>query len=397
MDSSSTYRKKLVIILSRFPFPLEKGDKLRAYHQITELSKDYSITLIATTDSFVHKDSIERLRKYCTTIYIFRLNKISIAFNVFFQLFTQKPFQIGYFYSSKNNARIKKILNEVKPDHIYCQLVRVSEFVKNYHNCPKTLDYMDAFSKGVERRISKASFFTKWAFRSEAKRLSIYERQIFDYFENHVIISEQDRDFILHQKKDTIKCIPNGVDHSFFEKIYKPKDKDLVFIGNMNYAPNVEASLFIINEILPQLNKDEKKYSLLISGSNPHPSITRSVKTNSNIEITGWVDDIRASYARGKIFVAPMMIGIGMQNKLIEAMAMGIPCITTPLANNAIKAVHNESIIVANDKEEFIEAIQKLLSDEAFYYKIAEAGKKLVFENFNWANSTAKLMEIFES
>ncbi len=383
-------------MLSRFPYPLEKGDKLRAYHQITELSKTYSITLIATTDSYIHKDSIERLRKYCTTIYIFRLNKISIVFNIFIQLFTNKPFQVGYFYSSKNNSRIKKILNEVKPDHIFCQLVRVSEFVKNYHNCPKTLDYMDALSKGVERRISKASFLTKWAFRSEAKRLAAYERQIFDYFENHVIISEQDREYILHQKREYIQCIPNGVDHSFFEKINTTQDSDIVFIGNMNYAPNVEACHYIINEILPILNFGEKKYSFLISGSNPHPSLIRLAKSNPTIEITGWVDDIRISYARGKIFVAPMMIGIGMQNKLIEAMAMGIPCITTPLANNAIKGIHNESIIVAKEKEEFVEAIEKLLTDKHFYKQISEAGKKLVLENFNWRSSTSQLIELFE-
>ena len=82
-------------MLSRFPYPLEKGDKLRAFHQIKELSKYYSITLIATTDTSVKKESIEQLRKYCTTIYIFKLSKISILFNLLIQLFTNKPFQIG--------------------------------------------------------------------------------------------------------------------------------------------------------------------------------------------------------------------------------------------------------------------------------------------------------------
>lgn len=384
-------------MLSRFPYPLEKGDKLRAFHQIKELSKTYSITLIATTDSSVKKESIEQLRKYCTTIYIFRLNKISIAFNVLFQLFTNKPFQTGYFYSSKNNARIKSILKELKPDHILCQLIRVSEFVKHYHNCPKTLDYMDALSKGIERRIEKAPFYSKWIFRSEAKRLTIYERQIFDYFEHHVIISEQDRELILHPKRKEIKCIPNGVDFSFFEKTEVIQDKDLVFVGNMSYPPNIEAAHYIANEILPLLNSGIKTHSFLISGADPHTSIIRLAKTNPNVEMTGWVDDIRTSYARGKIFIAPMMIGTGMQNKLIEAMAMGIPCITTPLANNAINAVHNESIIVAQEKEEFVSAIQKLLCDDEYYSKIAEGGRKLVMVNFNWEKTTKRLISMFEN
>ena len=398
MNSSSTYRKKLVIILSRFPYPLEKGDKLRAFHQIKELSKKYQITLIATSDKKVQKESIEQLRRYCSTIYILHLNKISIVFNVLFQFFTNKPFQTGYFYSSKNNVRIKNILNELKPDHIFCQLIRVSEFVKNYHDCPKTLDYMDALSKGIERRIEKAPFYSKWIFSSEAKRLGIYERQIFDYFENHIIISEQDRELILHPKRKSIHCIPNGVDASFFEKIEQPSDKDLIFVGNMSYAPNIEACNFIAKEILPLLNsKNTQPYSLLISGANPHAQIIRLAKENTSIEITGWVDDIRISYARGKIFVAPMMIGTGMQNKLIEAMAMGIPCITTELANNAIGGIHNKSIVVAETKEDFVLAIQHLLSDDEFYQTISKGGRNLVQDNFNWLATTQKLSEIFES
>ena len=385
-----------MIILSRFPYPLEKGDKLRAFHQIKELSNVYSITLITTTDTTVKKESIEQLRKYCATIYLFRLSKISIAFNVFLQFFTNKPFQVGYFYSSKNNSRIKNILKELKPDHIYCQLIRVSEFVKNYHECPKTLDYMDALSKGMERRIEKAPFYSKWFFRAEAKRLAQYERQIFDYFEHHTIISEQDRELILHPKRKEIACIPNGVDASFFETMSSTKDKDLVFIGNMSYPPNIEAAHYIGEQILPLLNKGNTNYSFLISGADPHPSIVRLAKSTPQIELTGWVDDIRTSYARGKIFIAPMMIGTGMQNKLIEAMALGIPCITTPLANNAIGGIHNESIIVAQDKDEFVHAIQKLLNDPAFYSKISDNAKQLVMEKFDWGKSTDKLMGVFQ-
>ena len=384
-------------MLSRFPYPLEKGDKLRAFYQIKELSKYYSITLIATTDTSVKKESIEQLRKYCTTIYIFKLSKISILFNLFIQIFTNKPFQIGYFYSSKNKYRIKKILNELRPDHIYCQLIRVSEFVKDYHHCPKTLDYMDAFSKGIERRVENSNFLKKWLFKKEAKRLSLYERQIFDYFENHTIISKQDQEYILHPKRKSITCIQNGVDSSFFE-IQKMTPKfDFVFIGNMSYQPNIDAVHYIVEEILPLLNTEKKTFSLLISGATPHSSIIKLARNNSNIKITGWVDDIRHSYLKGKIFIAPMMIGTGMQNKLIEAMAMGLPCITTPLANNAINAIHNESIIVAEDKFEFVNGIINLLTDDNFYLKISDGGRNLALSNFDWEKTTKQLINLFDN
>jgi len=382
-------------MLSRFPFPLEKGDKLRGYYQIVELSKFYNITLIATTDHKVLNASIDKLKPYCSTIHIFKLSKISILFNTLFQFFTKKPFQIGYFYSSKINFTIQQILNEVQPDHIYCQLIRVAEYVKNYHSCSKTIDYMDALSKGIERRIEKAPFYSKWLFKIEAKKLSEYERKIFDYFENHVIISEQDLNFIIHPDRKKIICIPNGVDDSFFENIDKTNEFELLFIGNLSYAPNIEAVQYINKYILPYFNQQNQPIKLLISGATPTPLIQKIAQKNENIKLTGWVNDIRTSYARGKIFIAPMMIGTGLQNKLIEAMAMGIPCITTTLANNAINAQHELSIVVADTADEFNKAIEKLLSNEQFYNTISQNGKSHVLNNFNWRNSSIKLHELF--
>jgi sugar transferase (PEP-CTERM/EpsH1 system associated) len=394
MVSSTVYRKKLVILLSRFPYPLEKGDKLRAYNQLKELSKHFKITLITTTDEKIHKESIEEIKRYCSTIYIIKLSKISILINLFFQFFTNKPFQTGYFFSSKNKARIESILKEIKPDHIYCQLIRISEYVKNYHDCPKTIDYMDALSKGMERRALKAPFYLKWLFNMEAKRLSDYERKIFDYFENQIMISEQDKNYILHPNRSNIICIPNGVDKSFFETYDIEKDADIVFIGNLSYAPNIEATLFLHEKILPYFILKNPTFKLLISGASPSISIKKIADINRNIELTGWVDDIKSSYARGKIFVAPMMIGTGMQNKLIEAMAMGIPCVTTTLANNAIQAVHNESILVANSQDEFILEIERLLNDKDLYHKIALAGKKLVQSKYQWESTTKILVDL---
>jgi polysaccharide biosynthesis protein PslH len=394
VNSLENKRKKLVIITSRFPYPLEKGDKLRAYHQLKELSLHFDIVLISTSDTKVHQKDIDEIRKYCKTIYILYLNKLSILFNLTFQLFTQKPFQIGYFYSSRNNARIKNILKEEKPDHIYCQLIRVAEYVKDYHECSKTIDYMDALSKGMERRSVNASIYSKWLFNIEAKRLSNYERKIFDYFENQIMISEQDKDFILHPDRNKIICTPNGVDDSFFESIKMEKNAEIVFIGNLSYAPNIEAIHYLVDHINPYFLTQNEKFKILISGTTPSNTIKKLVKENPNIELTGWVEDIRNSYSRGKIFVAPMMIGTGMQNKLIEAMAMGIPCVTTSLANNAIKGKHKESIMVANTKEEFIMAIEELLNNKELYNKIVSKAKELIHHKYRWKGTTTKLIQV---
>lgn len=379
-------------MLSRFPYPLEKGDKLRAYYQLKELSNYFNITLICTTDTKIDRASIEKIKPYCSSIHIFKLGYISIFINLIFQFFTKKPFQIGYFYSSKNAFKINEILKDVKPDHIFCQLIRVAEYVKNYHDCPKTLDYMDALSKGMDRRIENAPFYKRWIIKEEAERLSRYETKIFDYFENHIMISEQDIKYIIHPDKKKIKCIPNGVDEIFFEQLNTKKEYDLVFVGNLSYQPNIEAINYIFKTIIPS-NKN-KQLSVLVSGATPHNSVKKIITDFPDSKLTGWVDDIRESYQKGKIFVAPMFIGTGLQNKLIEAMAMGIPCITTSLANNALNAIHLEQIMVANTKEEFIQSIEILLSNPELYNKIAKNAKKFVQENYNWQNTTFQIVEL---
>ncbi len=380
----------MIVILSRFPYPTEKGDKLRAYYQIRELSKKWELYLICLSENVISAEQENEVKPFVKELHIFKLNKLLISINVLKQFFGNKPFQVGYFYQRRIHNKIKKLLHRIEPDHIYCQLIRATEYVKNYHNCPKTLDYMDTLSAGVKRRITSVAFYKKWLFKSEWKRLSNYENIIFDYFELHTIISKQDRDLIAHPNKVKIIVIPNGVGEHFFTPLLNsPKTHDIVFTGNLNYPPNIAAVNYLVTQIIPEAQKRNLKLKILVSGANPSTEIT---KLNSHIDLTGWVDDIRTSYSSGKIFVAPMFIGTGLQNKLLEAMATGLPCITTPLANNALGASANE-ICLAETPTEFVNWIEKLLNDKVFSEQIATKGCNYVKLNFNWELSTAKLSD----
>jgi glycosyltransferase involved in cell wall biosynthesis len=131
-----------------------------------------------------------------------------------------------------------------------------------------------------------------------------------------------------------------------------------------------------------------KDCSLLVSGAQPSKSLQIACEEAPNITLQGWVNDIRESYKSGAVFVAPMMIGTGMQNKLLEAMALGIPCITTSLANNAIGAANGETILVAETAEQFKDAINLLRSDSALYHRISTQAKQFVQDHFQWNQST---------
>ena len=158
----------------------------------------------------------------------------------------------------------------------------------------------------------------------------------------------------------------------------------------MSYPPNIDAVNYIADQILPKFPES----TLLVSGATPHASLKKMVNGNPQIEMTGWVDDIRDSYLDGKIFLAPMTIGTGMQNKLLEAMALKTPCVTTDLANNAIGASNNKHILVGNSPEEIISNIRILLESEEKRQEIASAAQSFVQDKYSWEHTTDELIKL---
>lgn len=381
---------KILVILSRLPYKLDKGDKLRAFNQIKQLSKNNEIVLFALSDNVVGQGEIEELKKYCVSISVINIPKATILLNLIRAFFNGLPLQVGYFYFKKAQDKVDQLVKKHQPDHIYCQLIRTAEYVKGYKSTPKTLDYMDVFSKGMERRKSTESFFLRPIFALEHQRLLRYEQEVFSRFDNKTIISEQDKNLINHPNNKEIVVIPNGVDTDYFMPITIDKEHDVLFNGNMNYPPNVESVEFLVNKIMPLVWKTNPEVRVLISGSSPNKKVL--ALQSEKVEISGWVDDIRESFAKSKVLVAPMQISIGLQNKLLEAMAMKVPCITSTLANNALGAKHEDQILVADTPEQYAEYIIALLDDEEKAKLIADNGYKYVIDTFNW-ESTVKVLE----
>jgi glycosyltransferase involved in cell wall biosynthesis len=182
--------------------------------------------------------------------------------------------------------------------------------------------------------------------------------------------------------------VPNGISEKFLnpsiqcEKIY-----DICFVGNLSYPPNIESCRFIYKEIVKKM----PDLKVLFSGANPVKEI-QEMKA-PNLELRSWVEDIRTSYLESRILVAPMFISTGMQNKILESMALGVPCITTPMANNAVAANDGKEILLANQADEFREKINYLLANPSYSEEISRNAKKWVEERYKWDKTTEILME----
>lgn len=386
---------KILFLVSRVPWPLEKGDKLRAFNHLKLLSERHEITLVALNDTDIHPDAEQVLSRYCKKIHIIDNSWKARIQNLISSAFNGKPFSTGYFYNADAQEYIDDIIEQIHPAHIFCQLTRVAEYVKDVKDINKTLDYQDAFAKGMKKRINKEPLYQRWLFKTEYERLMKYEAEIFNCFENKIIISNQDRENIAHPDKEKIVVVPNGVDLDFFKPAEIEKKYDLLFTGNMAYPPNVESVLFLVNEILPLLKKHIPEVKLLIAGANPATRV--KALAGKNVEVSGWIDDMRAAYSLTKLFIAPMQISIGLQNKLLEAMAMRVPCITSEHANNALGGTSDENIIVCKQPQDYADAILRLLDNPADAEKIADAGHQFVKKNYSWKKMTEPLIQLIEN
>jgi sugar transferase (PEP-CTERM/EpsH1 system associated) len=379
---------KIVVLTSRIPYPLEKGDKLRIFHQIKHLSESHEICLICLNENSQSIDT-SVLREMVSEFHVVPISKWKIPFRLIFALFHNLPFQVEYFLDRKNKKKIEAIIQDFNPNHIYCQLIRTAEYVKNLFQFDKTIDYMDAFSAAAMRRAKTEKGLNKIFWKIESGRVKNYERSIFDYFKHHAIITEQDRNLLAIPSNQKITIVPNGVDTSHFKNSNQNKKYDLVFAGNMNYPPNIAAAIFLVEEILPKLLSQFPNVTLLIAGANPSSDVQNLA--SENVTVSGWMNDIREAYCESRVFVAPMFIGAGMQNKILEAMSSELPVITTSLAAEAFPEKKLSKLIEANTAFEFVKAIQYYLLNEAAQLSDGKNNRLYVEEKYSWNISNKKL------
>lgn len=387
---------KLLVLLSRFPYPLDKGDKLRAFHQLRYLARHFEVCLFALSDEDVTPDSLAAVQPLCRGgLHVHRLRKPGIALNMALAATRARPFQVGYFHDHSAQRRLAEVVQEFRPERGYCQLIRMAEYARPHRrSVPFTLDYMDVFSTGMQRWADKAPSWQRPVMALEAARLRRYEARAFDWFRHHTIISDQDRQLIDHEQRQRIQVVPNGIDTEFFRPgtVSADDSYELVFCGNMAYHPNVEAAVWLAEEILPAVRQRHPQARLLLAGTTPAARVL--ALQSAHVSVSGWLPDIRAAYASARVFVAPMRTGTGLQNKLLEAMAMARPSVTTPLANNALGGTPGQHLLIGADTAGLADSICQLLDHPAEAAGLAAQGREFVRARYTWEGTTERLARL---
>ncbi len=387
---SVVVKPRLVVLASRLPWSLDKGDKLRLYHQIKELSADYHIYLICLSHRPPEWQHIEPLLALCTSVRYFTLSRSKRLFNVVRAYFTKMPLQVAYFYDARLHHQIITYIGLIDPAIVYTQLLRMAPYgadVEGY----KVLDYMDAGGLNKLAEQYSTNLLSRLILRQETKKVQDYEAFMFSFFDHATVISERDRLSMPERIRKDLVVVNNGVNvpKSLADK--REGKKVIGFIGNLSYRHNQRAVDYLLDELIPLLPED---ITIHIAGAGHYDRL--STINFVRVNYLGYVDSVQAFFADITLFIAAIFSGSGIQNKVLEAMAHAVPVVTTSFVNEAIRGSANYHLLVSDTSEGMAKSIIDLLSQPENMNKLGLRGKEFVQEHFCWEEVTRPLKQIFK-
>lgn len=390
---------RILFLAHRIPYPPNKGDKIRSFNEIKYLSERHSITLMCLADEASDLQYQTDLKKYCENVEVVLLNKSYGKLKSLAYLPSRKPLSLSYFFSKTLQMRISQELTQSHYDLIFVFSSAMAQYVMSIHHIPKIMDFVDVDSEKWLQYARYTSFPLSVLYKSEGNRLRVYEKLVAQQFQHSILVSESEADLLKSflQGHYPVSAIPNGVDYTYFSPIPENHEKDsLVFTGAMDYLANVDGVLYFRKEILPKIRKKIPEARLYIVGRNPDKRVCKLAKEDKNILVTGAVEDIRPYLSKASVFVAPLRIARGIQNKVLEAMAMGIPVVATSAAFDGIQAVPGESLFVEDDPQKFANRVIQLIKDPLLREKISRNARKTIEIQYDWARSMSHLENLLE-
>jgi sugar transferase (PEP-CTERM/EpsH1 system associated) len=381
----------ICFVTARFPFPITKGDTLRAYYQIRELSREHSVHLIAVAENAVPPSAFAEMQKYCSGIEVVKVGRArSFATVAALGIGSRLPLQVLYFLAPELQATVERAARRQKFDVIHAMTIRVGPAVFAAPDVPVVVDFMDSFAANISTRRALVGPLKRRVYDIELARVTAYEREIAHRAAGGFVIADLDRKAI---GVPGLAIIPNGVDLAAFPFYSGERDaQTLVFTGNMGYQPNVDAVTWFAAECWPELKSHQPDLRLVIVGARPSPAVL-ALARQPGIEVTGRVESMVPYLHRATIAVCPIRCGSGMQNKLLEAMATGAPVVTTEFANRGIGAVAGRDVAVGSDAAQLVDAISLLLNDRALRERQALSAQAWVEATYGWSRHAAALVE----
>lgn len=372
---------KILYINPLLLYPTIQGNQRTGLNRIKYLSKKNEIVLLALYSSKNELEgALEVLNKYCTSIIPIYLPLWKRLFNVIIgSLFKKLPFQILYYQSNDLKKLIKELDNH-KFDIIHFNTIRMAPYAKDIKT-PLLIDLHDSMILNIERRLGSEKGAKKIMYHFELNRVKKYENYLVSNYNHLMVLAEQDK--LVHSSQNNIEVIHLGVDDNEFKPLSLiPENKTIIFSGNMSYTPNVDAVIWFIDNCWNKVTSAVPDAKFKIVGANPSPLLDK-YKSIKSIKILGRVSSMIDELNNSQFSIAPLRSGSGMQNKVLEAMACGLPVICTKMGLGDIKAHINEEIFVADTPKDFAEKCITLLNNYTLCLEIGHKSRKFINDHYS--------------
>lgn len=391
---------RILYICHRIPYPPNKGDKIRAFHQLQALAARHEVDLFTLADHSVEPVHESVLREYCQRITVRRLNPRWAKLRTLPSLFTETPLTLPYFYSKELSAEIRKAVHERSYNRIFVYCSAMAQYVEWVERIPMVMDLVDVDSDKWTQYAAVARFPFSVIYRREGFRLEAYEREICERFSSVLVSTEREAQLLRRiAPMAPVQVIPNGVDTDFFRRPAASTEwtaPTIVFTGDMSYFPNEQAVTFFALEVLPVILRSVPNAKFLIVGRDPSQNVRR-LEQIEGVEVTGFVADVRTYLAKAQVAVAPFSIAAGIQNKILEAMAYGLPVVATSRAVQGLLKAVAEIVETGNSAEELAAKTVRLLSDSQLAQAKGMEGRRRVTAEYTWKRTHECVLQLLEN
>ncbi len=387
MHEVSTFKPRVLYLTHRLPFPPDKGDRIRNFHVLRELSKVARVTLISLADEEVHEQSIAKLKSLCETVEIVPASGFRRWWRAGRSLLTGGSLSEGLFAEPKLDAVIHRF---AKTEAWDASLISASSLAPYLHrhglpSHPRVVDLVDVDSQKWFDYADAASGPKHWLYTLEGHRVRRLEQWIAEWATAVTIVSSAECavfDGFTHPGAGTVAT--NGVDLDYFRP--QPEVEQATacaFVGALDYFPNIDGATWFAHDIWPAIRERHPRAEFWIIGRKPTPAVLR-LGALEGVKVIGAVPDVRPYVAKAALAICPIRIARGLQNKVLEAMAMAKPTVAAPAAIQALLALPGEHLLSPSTEAEWISTVSELLMDTKRQRELGLAAREFVEVHHHW-------------
>lgn len=389
---------KILFLSSWFPYPPDNGSRIRALNLIRELSRQHELTLLAfSRNGEVSEERLQAMRDDCSAVRAVPLPPFRpTSFRSIVGFFSVQPRSFVDTYSPRMSRLVQDVLRRQSFDVIVACQLDAAPYVPTTQETPAILEELQ-LTVLREQYVRQRRPDLRLRYGLMWWKMERFVARLLARFDGCTVVSEEERVHVLDVAPSCrVELVPNGVDWDFYQGDFGTMQPDtLVFPGALTYEANFDAMVFFLEEIFPEIQRQRPQALLRITGRTTGVCLER-LPLNDGVTLTGYLDDVRPTVGQSSVCVVPLRIGGGTRLKILEAMAIGTPVVSTMKGAEGLAVTPEENILIADEPAAFADAVNRLLTSPTLRNRLVQGGRRLVREQYTWTGSGRKLNQFLE-